>query len=86
LVTSLRQYQQQDWEIVKMTDENKSDEQMVHVQLTKETRDALAILKNLWNKPRMADVLIELLERHHSDVLKLVRTQQQLLDDMKKPE
>jgi hypothetical protein len=68
-----------------MTDENKSDE-MVHVQLTKETRDALAILKNLWNKPRMADVLTELLERHHSDVLKLVRMQQQLLDNMKKPE
>jgi len=74
-----------DWEIVKMTDENKSDE-MVHVQLTKETRDALAILKNLWNKPRMADVLTELLERHHSDVLKLVRAQQQLLDEIKKSE
>ena len=67
-----------------MSDENKSDEQMVHVQLTKETRDALAILKNLWDKPRMADVLTELLERHHSDVLKLVRAQQQLLDNMKK--
>jgi hypothetical protein len=65
-----------------MTNENKSDE-MVHVQLTKETRDALAILKNLWDKPRMADVLTELLERHHGDVLKLVRTQQPLLDNMK---
>ena len=67
-----------------MTDENKSDEQMVHVQLSKENRDALAILKNLWSKSRMDDVLTELLERHHSDVLKLVRAQNQLLDNMKK--